>query len=132
MADAGLLLIRLVFGLSYVGYGMQTLFGWFGGDGLAETADFLDSVSLRPATPLALLMGIGELSSGLLFAVGLLTPFAGVVMAFIMLVAIVKVTGREGYWASVALQYNVAMMAAALGVAMIGPGAYSIDALIGL
>jgi putative oxidoreductase len=131
MDDLGLLLIRLVFGLAYVGYGTQTLFGWLEGDGLDETAAFLESVGMRPGKPLARLMGVGELFAGTLFILGLFTSLAGVVMAFHMLVAIVKVTGKEAYWSSTTLQYNVAVIAATLGVALIGAGAYSLDALLG-
>ncbi len=36
-ADLGLLLIRLVVGLLFIGHGLQKLAGWFGGAGLGGT-----------------------------------------------------------------------------------------------
>lgn len=38
--NAGILIIRLVIGLSFMGHGAQKLFGWFGGHGLKGTGGF--------------------------------------------------------------------------------------------
>ena len=48
MMDLGLLLIRLVIGLLFVGHGAQKLFGWFGGYGLKGTAGWLESMNMKP------------------------------------------------------------------------------------
>ena len=42
MVSIGLLLIRLVIGLSFMAHGTQKLFGWFGGHGLKEREDGLN------------------------------------------------------------------------------------------
>jgi putative oxidoreductase len=40
LLNLGLLLIRVIFGLTMVAHGAQKLFGWFGGYGLAGTGGF--------------------------------------------------------------------------------------------
>lgn len=131
MASIGLLIIRLVLGLTFAAHGAQKVFGWFGGYGLAGTGNFFDSIGLKPGTPLAFLAGAGELVSGLMFAAGLLTPVAAALIVVIMLVAIVTVAGKNGYWATAGgSEYNWAYIAVAIGVALIGPGKYALDTLL--
>lgn len=131
MAGIGLLLIRLVFGLTFAGHGAQKLFGWFGGHGLAGTAGWMESIGLKPGKMMAFAAGISELIGGLLFALGLLTPLAALLMIVSMIVAIVKVHGPNGYWVTQnGYEYNLAIIAVAVGVALIGPGQYALDTII--
>lgn len=133
MSALGLLVIRLVIGLTFAAHGSQKLFGWFGGYGVDGTAGFFESIGLKPGKPLALLAGAGEFLSGLFFAAGFLTPLAAAAMAVIMMVAIKTVTGKNGYWITAnGTEYNIAIIAVAVGVALTGPGAYALDKLIGL
>jgi putative oxidoreductase len=46
--DAGLLLVRLVFGALMAAHGAQKLWGWFGGYGLTGTGAFLEGLGFRP------------------------------------------------------------------------------------
>ncbi|MED1953043.1 DoxX family protein [Brevibacillus nitrificans] len=125
MMDLGLLIIRLVIGLTFAAHGTQKLFGWFGGYGLKGTGGWLDSIGVKPGVLMALLAGLGELVGGLLFAAGVGTWVGAILIAFTMLIAIVKVHGQNGYWAtSNGYEYNLALIAVAIGVALIGPGAY--------
>jgi putative oxidoreductase len=131
MSSLGLLIIRLVFGLTFAGHGTQKLFGWFGGHGLAGTAGWLESIGLKPGKAQALLAGVGELAGGLLLALGLWLPVAALLIVVAMLVAIVKVHGPQGYWATAGgFEYNLAIIAVAVGVALTGPGSYTIVALL--
>ncbi|MCA1055857.1 DoxX family protein [Rossellomorea aquimaris] len=131
MINAGLLLIRLVIGVLFIGHGAQKLFGWFGGHGLKGTGGWFDSMGMKPGVTLALLAGLSELIGGFLFAVGLLTPLAGVLIAATMLMAIVKVHGQNGLWVtSNGYEYNLTLLAVAIGVALIGPGQYALDAVL--
>ena len=131
-ASIGLLAIRLVFGLTFAAHGAQKLFGWFGGYGIEGTGGFFESVGIKPGKLMATLAGITELAGGLLFALGLFTPVAAILIVSAMIVAIVKVTGKNGYWATAeGYEYNVAIIAVAVGVALTGPGAYALDRFIG-
>jgi putative oxidoreductase len=133
MASFGLLAIRLVIGLTFAGHGTQKAFGWFGGGGLNATGGFFESLGLKPGKLFAALASAGEILSGLFFALGFLTPLAAAAMTVIMLVAIWTVTGKNGYWITRdGTEYNIAIIVVAIGVALTGPGAFSVDALIRL
>ncbi|GMA51039.1 oxidoreductase [Alicyclobacillus contaminans] len=123
----GLLIIRLVIGLTMAGHGTQKLFGWFGGHGLKGTGGWLESIGLKPGMFMALLAGLAELVGGILFAVGWGMPVAAILIVLTMLVAVVKVHGKNGYWVTQnGFEYNLILMAIAVGVALVGPGAYAI------
>lgn len=130
-ASIGLLVIRLVFGLTFAAHGAQKLFGWFGGYGIAGTGGYFESIGIKPGKPMATLAGLGEFGGGLFFAAGLLTPLAAVAMTVTMIVAIITVTGKSGYWITAnGSEYNVAVIAVAVGVALTGPGAFALDTLL--
>jgi len=129
--NTGLLLIRLVVGLLFMGHGAQKLFGWFGGYGIKGTGEFFDSIGLKPGEKMALLAGVAELIGGALFILGLLTPLAGLVIAATMVIAIWKVHGANGIWATQnGYEYNLVLLVVALAVSVMGAGAYSLDAII--
>ncbi|MDQ1144077.1 putative oxidoreductase [Bacillus sp. SORGH_AS 510] len=131
MINIGLLLIRLVIGGLFVGHGAQKLFGWFGGYGLKGTGGWFESIGMKPGVTMALFAGLAELVGGLLFALGLLTPLAGIMIAATMLMAIVKVHAPNGLWSTAnGYEYNLTLMAVAIGVALIGPGTYALDAFL--
>lgn len=131
VAAWGLLLIRLVIGLLFVGHGAQKLFGWFGGYGPKGTGGWMESIGLKPGVAMAVAAGLLELVGGLLFAAGLLTPLAAVLLALTMLGAIVKVHGPNGIWSTQnGYEYPLVLLVVVIGVALTGAGAYSLDALL--
>jgi len=128
----GLLLIRAVFGLSFVVHGGEKLFGWFGGSGLRGAAAGFAHLRYRPPLLWALVAAASELLGGMLFAFGLATPFAALLIAVVMINAIATVHGAKGFSLSKGgYEYNLAILTVALGVAATGPGRFSLDALIG-
>lgn len=131
MINIGLLIIRLVIGLSFVGHGAQKLFGWFGGYGLKGTGGWMESLGMKPGVTMALLAGVAEFVGGLLFAFGFLTPLAGIVIAATMVMAIAKVHGPNGYWSTQnGYEYNLAILAVTIGIAFTGAGEYALDAIL--
>lgn len=131
--DAGLLIVRLVVGLTMAAHGGQKLFGWFGGGGLPVTARTMDELGFRPGRAQALLAGAGELGAGLLLAVGFLTPAAAAVLIAVMLVAALGVHLRGGFFAHQGgIEYTVVLGAVALALAFTGPGALSLDRALGI
>jgi putative oxidoreductase len=131
--NAGLLVIRVVFGALMAAHGSQKLFGWFGGYGLAGTGGFFEQLGFRPGRLFAALAGVTETFSGLLFAIGFLEPLAAMGIISVMIVAIGSVHWGNGLFAATnGVEVPLLYSTAAAAVALTGPGAYSVDAIFGL
>jgi putative oxidoreductase len=131
--EIGLLILRLVVGLTLAAHGAQKLFGWFGGYGLEGTGKFMESLGFVPGRRNALFAGLAEGLGGLLLALGLATPVAAVLALSVMLVAVFTVHISKGFWvAQGGYEYNLLLAVAFLSVAFTGPGAWSLDAWLGL
>lgn len=129
----GLLLLRLAIGLSFVAHGTQKLFGWFGGHGLAGTSQFFAMLGFPAGKRHAFMAGLAEAGGGLLLVLGLLTPLGTLAIVSAMLVAIVTVHLSKGFFASNGgYELPLIMAAGAVCLAFIGPGAYSLDAALGI
>jgi len=132
-ADLGLLLLRLTLGAVFLAHGAQKAFGAFGGPGFEAASGFIGSMGFRPARLWTALAVGGELVAGLLFVLGLLTPLAGLLVLATMAVAIAKVHGPKGFFVQDGgFEYNLVLIIAAVAVAATGPGALSLDHLLGL
>ncbi len=131
--DTGLLVLRVVVGLLFVGHGAQKLFGWFGGGGLASTAWFFRSVGYWPPRLMAGFAGGAELVAGAALTVGLGTPVAAAAVIGTMLNATVAVHKRHGLWAiDGGYEYPMVMATVAATLGFTGAGAASLDASLGL
>jgi putative oxidoreductase len=131
--SGGLLVARLVLGLAMAAHGAQKLFGWFGGHGLAGTAGFMEMLGFRPGRAFALAASTGEVLSGLLVALGLLGPVGPAIMLSVMIVATVAVHWKNGFFAMQnGIELGTLYATGAVALAFTGPGAYSLDALLGL
>jgi putative oxidoreductase len=129
-AALGLLIIRLVVGILFMGHGAQKLFGWFGGYGPKGTGGWMESIGIKPGVAMAVLAGLMELLGGVFLAAGLFTPVAAVLITLTMLGAIIKVHGKNGVWVTAnGYEYPLVLIAIAIGIALIGPGAYSLSSL---
>ena len=131
--DTGILIIRVFFGLAMASHGAQKLFGWFGGYGIKKTGGSFEALGFRPGAAFATAAGLSEMGGGLLLTFGLFTPFGAAAVLSAMLVAMVSVHLKDGFFASgngIELPFLYAV--AALGIAFTGSGAFSLDRLLGL
>jgi putative oxidoreductase len=131
--EVGLLLARVVFGTLMAAHGSQKLFGWFGGYGLNGTGGYFESLGFRPGRLFAAAAGLAEFGGGLLLALGLLGPLGSALILATMVVAAVTVHLQHGLFAmtnGVEVPLLYATSASALGLT--GPGAYSLDAALGM
>lgn len=126
--DLALLILRVVVGAFFIGHGAQKLFGAFGGHGLAGTGQFFESLGMRPGRLQALAAGVAEFGGGLLLVLGFLTPVAAAMIIAVMAVAIITVHATKGPWVTDGgYEYNAVLAAAAVALAGVGPGEFSLD-----
>lgn len=129
----GLLVIRLVVGLLFVGHGAQKLFGSFGGYGVKGTAGFFESLGLRPGRAMAVAAGLSELVGGALLALGLVTPLAALLIISTMITAVWTAHLSKGLWnTDGGYEFNLTLAAVAFAVTAIGAGEWSLDYVLGL
>jgi putative oxidoreductase len=125
----GLLLLRVVVGLAFVGHGTQKLFAWFGGYGPQGTGGFFASQGYRAGVVMAVAAGLCETVGGTLLALGFATPLAGTLLAIVMINAIGSVTLKRAFMLGSELE--IAYLTIAVSLAATGPGRFSIDRAIG-
>ncbi|MEU9162033.1 DoxX family protein [Streptomyces sp. NPDC048424] len=124
--DTGLLLLRLVLGLTMAAHGTQKLFGWFEGGGISGTGQFFTASGYPAGDAMAVLAGLTETLGGLGLALGLLTPLAGAAIVGTLINAI-AVHGAGAFFAPKGIEYELLLTAGAAALALTGPGRYAVD-----
>lgn len=122
----GVLILRVVTGLTVAAHGWNK---FFGGGRIPGTARWFESMGMRPNGKVhAVLAASTELGGGVLFALGLLTPLAAAGIVGLMIVAGWTTHRDKGFFiVKSGWEYNLILATVAVGVATIGPGRYSID-----
>lgn len=125
--DIGLLIIRIALGGAMFLQGAAKL-TWYGRRG---TAEYFESVGLRPPALLAVVAGVTEVGAGIFFGVGFATPIAAAGLIAV-LVSAVAVKAPNGYWnTGDGFEYPLLAGFVVAATAFSGPGAVSVDALLG-
>ncbi len=118
--DLSLLILRVVVGVIFTAHGTQKLFGAFDGMGLEKTVAMLGS-------PIGYLVAIGEFFGGVGLVFGFLTRFSAAAIIVIMIGAIVKVHGPNGFFLDKkGYEYCLANIGLLLPIFICGPGRFSI------
>ena len=131
--DLGLLILRLVVGLTFAAHGAQKAFGWWKGPGFAGWRTGVERMGLRPAGFWALVSTAAELGAGVLLAVGLLTPLvtAALIAQSVVIVGLVHLP--KGFWNSNGgIEFPLSLAAGVVALAGTGSGSASLDAALGL
>lgn len=132
-ADAGLVVLRAALAVIFLAHGTQKLFGWFGGHGLAATLEqFQQGMGIPPF--LGAVAVFTEVFGALAVLFGVLTRTASVGLAITMVVAFALVHGKNGFFVNWAqkpgvehgYEYNLALGAMALALALTGPGRWAL------
>jgi len=125
-----LLLIRVCLGLTMFAHGYNK---FFGGGRIPGTAGWFDSIGMRPGKVHALMAASTEVGAGLMFAAGLLTPLAAAAFVGLHIVAAWTVHRHSGFFiVKSGWEYNMVLAVAAVAVAGVGPGQWSLDDALGL
>ncbi len=123
--DVGLLILRLVLGLTLAAHGYNK---FFGGGRIPGTAGWFESIGMKYGKFQAVVAATTEMSAGLGLAAGLLTPIPAAGFVALMLVAAWTVHRHNGFFiVKEGWEYNLILAAAAVAVATLGPGKYSLD-----
>ena len=129
-------IVRIVLGVVFFAHGAQKALGWFGGAGLQSTVRVFRE-QLRIPAPLALLSVAAEFLGGLGLIVGLLSRIAALGIAVVMIVALVAVHGKFGFFMNWygekqghGIEYHILVLALALAVMVKGAGAFSLDQVL--
>ncbi len=118
--------LRLVVGLVFLAHGAQKVFQF----GLGGTAGFLGSLGVPAPVAGALVVMTAETLGGLALVLGAFTRVAALVLAVNMLVAILLVHLRAGFFLPGGMEFALTLLGASLTLAMTGAGALSVDAAV--
>ncbi len=120
----GPLLLRVGLAAVFIVHGYPKLFG-----GLESTAQFFESIGIKPGKFWALVVGLVELVGGILLLVGLFVQLVAMLLVINMIVAIWKVKFKVGFSspAGGGWEFDFVLLIMALTLLLLGGGAYSID-----
>jgi putative oxidoreductase len=127
-SDLAALLLRAALGAVMVAHGWNHLFG---AGGVAGTARWFASMGLRPPKVHALASGSLELLAGSALLLGLFTALQCAAVVGVMTVALVVAHRRNGFFIfrpGQGWEYVAVLIVTAVALAVLGPGAWSLDA----
>ena len=124
--DAALAIVRIATAVIFIAHGWQKFFQY----GIAGVTQGFTQMGIPlPGISAPLVAGL-ELVGGTLLLVGLLTRPIALLLAIDMLVAMVLVHLKNGFFLPNGFEFTFILLATSLALALTGAGAYSLDALI--
>jgi putative oxidoreductase len=132
--NLGLLILRVGLGVVLVAHGVQKLFGWWGGQGLAAFKSSLSDIGYQHADILTYCADGGEIIAGLLLVLGLLTPLAAAgALAYQINGLLAGISGQANsgpfpFFLPDGHEYDITLIVMAVAVILVGPGRYGFDA----
>lgn len=126
--DVGVLILRMVLGVTLAAHGYNK---FFGGGRIPGTARWFESIGMKPGKFHATVAATTEMAAGLGLAAGFLTPIPAAGFVSLMLVAAWTVHRANGFFiVKEGWEYNLVLAASAVGVATLGAGKFSLDYLV--
>ena len=126
--DVGLLILRLVLGVTLAAHGYNK---FFGGGRIPGTARWFESIGMKPGKFHATVAATTEMAAGLGLAAGLLTPIPAAGFVSLMLVAAWTVHRANGFFiVKEGWEYNLVLAVSAVAVATLGAGKLSLDYVV--
>jgi putative oxidoreductase len=129
--DFGLLILRVVVGGTMFAHGAQKAFGWWDGPGYDRWRSAVGGMGFQPAEFWTAASVAAELS-GALLVLGFLTPIVAAVLVAHTIVIIGVAHLPKGFFSTAGgYEFPLSLGAGAAAILFTGPGAASVDALIG-
>jgi putative oxidoreductase len=125
--NISLLAIRVMLGFMIFMHGYRKITG---GGKIPGTAAWFESIGVRPGVPNAWAAALTEVGSGILLMLGLFTPLACAGLASVMIVAIVTVHRKNGFFIfnpGEGYEYCLTVAVVAIALGGLGAGAWSLD-----
>jgi putative oxidoreductase len=123
----GITVLRVIVGIVFLAHGGQKLFIW----GFSNVARFFGQVGIPLPVLAAIVVTLVEFLGGLALVLGLFTRWAAIPLAINMLVAIVVVHLRAGFFLPNGYEFALTLLAANVALVLLGSGEASVDKLLG-
>jgi putative oxidoreductase len=112
--------LRLILAAIFWGSGYAKLF-----KARKKTSDFFNSIGIKPGGFWAIIVGLAETASGIMFLLGFLTQLAAILISILMIVAIITVKRKHGFGGG--YDFELLILACALALLFMGAGIFSFD-----
>ena len=122
LRDWGIFLLRLVVGVIFVMHGWQKL-----SMGFQNVGSFLGSLGIPLPTLAAVVLTVVELLGGIALIIGLGVRYIAPLLAIDMLIAIVLVHAKNGFFAPKGVEFPLLLLAANINLVVAGAGALSVS-----
>ena len=132
--DLGLLVLRVLVGVLFIGHGLQKAFGLWGGPGLGGWETSLADMGFRYADILTYVATFGQIAAGVLLVLGLFTPVAAAgALAYLTTGLLAEAmaaheAARLSDFLTDGHEYRVFVVGAVAALVLTGPGRYGFDA----
>src|SRR5437764_14753847 len=124
--DTALAVLRVVLGVTFILHGGQKLFVF----GFAGVTGAFTQMGIPAPGILGPFVALVEFFGGIAIALGLLTRLAALGVGVDMLVAILAVHLKNGFFAPKGVELALALLGSAIALVITGAGGFSLDALV--
>src|SRR5258705_8569220 len=124
--DTALAVLRVVLGVTFILHGGQKLFVF----GFSGVSGAFAQMGIPAPGLLGPFVAFVEFFGGIAILLGLLTRLAALGVSATMVVAILTVHIKNGFFAPTGLEFPLSLLGSAIALIIAGAGAFSLDALI--
>ena len=126
-AQTALGILRIVAGVIFMAHGYQKFFTM----GITGVTGFFDQLGIPLAGIMAIVIATLEFVGGFALLIGFFARFVAVPLALDMAGAIFFFHAKNGFFVPAGVEFVMLLMAAAIAVAIAGPGKFSVDSVLG-